>query len=98
MKDAGSKKKLRWLYVDKLVAMTAAFIVSIGVFLLVHQVQLNFVYNEPTVEYNLIGESSAREKQKAMEKTKRQNVIIKQLKGDPKIQKDTIVKAMRKSK
>ena len=98
LKDAGSKKKLRWLYVDKLVAMTAAFIVSIGVFLLVHQVQLNFVYNEPTVEYNLIGESSAREKQKAMEKTKRQNVIIKQLKGDPKIQKDTIVKAMRKSK
>lgn len=98
LKDAGSKKKIRWLYVDKLVAMTAAFIVSIGVFLLVHQVQLNFVYNEPTVEYNLIGESSAREKQKAMEKTKRQNVIIKQLKGDPKIQKDTIVKAMRKSK
>ena len=98
LKDAGSKKKLRWLYVDKLVAMTAAFIVSIGVFLLVHQVQLNFVYNEPTVEYNLIGESSAREKQKAMEKTKRQNVIIKQLKGNPKIQKDTIVKAMKKSK
>lgn len=98
IKDAGSKKKIRWLYIDKIVACISTFVITILLFLVVHSVQINFVYNEPTTDYNLIGEMSVREEQKAIEKTKRQNVIIKQLKGNTKITESQIKDAMHKSK
>lgn len=98
LKDAGSKKKTKWLYVDKLVAMIVAFVATISIFLVVHQVEVSFVYNEPTTDYNLIGEMSEREEQKAIEKTKRQNVIIKSMKGDMSVTIEDVKKVMTKSK
>ena len=60
IKDAGSKKKIRWLYIDKIVVAIIAFVASIGVFWGIHKLEINYIYTEPTVDYNLIGQLSGK--------------------------------------
>ena len=98
IKDAGSKKKIRWLYIDKLVACILTFVVSIGVFWGIHKLEINYIYTEPTVDYNLIGQLSGKDEQKAIEKTKRQNVILNKFRGKNKTTQQEIQKEMKKTK
>lgn len=98
LKDAGSKQKIRWIYVNKIFLCVACFIASLIVVFAMHQIQLNYIYTEPTTTYNLIGEMSGKEEQKAIEMTKRHNKILKQFKGKTQTTISDIEKAMRKSK
>ena len=98
IKDAGSKKKIRWLYTDKLLACILTFFVSLGVFFAVHKVEINYVYTEPTTDYDLIGGMSSKDEAKAEEKTKRQNTILDMFRGKSKTTKAEIISAMKKSK
>lgn len=98
LKDAGSKQKIRWIYVNKIFLCVACFIASLIVVFAMHQIQINYIYTEPTTTYNLIGEMSGKEEQKAIEMTKRHNKILKQFKGKTQTTISDIEKAMRKSK
>ena len=98
IKDAGSKKKIRWLYIDKIVVAIIAFVVSIGVFWGVHKLEINYIYTEPTVDYNLIGQLSGKDELKAIEKTKRQNVILNKFRGKSKTTQKEIQKEMKRTK
>ena len=98
IKDAGSKKKIRWLYIDKIVVAIIAFVVSIGVFWGIHKLEINYIYTEPTVDYNLIGQLSGKDELKAIEKTKRQNVILNKFRGKSKTTQQEIQKEMKRTK
>lgn len=98
IKDAGSKKKIRWLYIDKIVLAIIAFVVSIGVFWGIHKLEINYIYTEPTVDYNLIGQLSGKDELKAIEKTKRQNVILNKFRGKSKTTQQEIQKEMKRTK
>ena len=98
IKDAGSKKKIRWLYIDKIVVAIIAFVVSIGVFWGIHKLEINYIYTEPTVDYNLIGQLSGKDELKAIEKTKRQNVILNKFRGKRKTTQQEIQKEMKRTK
>ena len=98
IKDAGSKKKIRWLYIDKIVLAIIAFVVSIGVFWGIHKLEINYIYTEPTVDYNLIGQLSGKDELKAIEKTKRQNVILNKFRGKSKTTQKEIQKEMKRTK
>ena len=98
LKDAGSKQKIRWIYVNKVLICIGAFISTIVLFISLHNIQIRLIYNEPTVSYNLIGELSTKDEKKAMEKTKRQNIIIDKLRGKQNISNLDIEKAMRNTK
>ena len=98
LKDAGSKQKIRWIYVNKIFLCVACFIASLIVIFAMHQIQVNYIYTEPTTTYNLIGEMSGKEEQKAIEMTQRHNKILKQFKGKTQTTISDIEKAMRKSK
>ena len=98
LKDAGSKQKIRWIYVNKIFLCVACFIASLIVIFAMHQIQVNYIYTEPTTTYNLIGEMSGKEEQKAIEMTKRHNKMLKQFKGKTQTTISDIEKAMRKSK
>ena len=97
LKDSGSKQKMRWVYVNKILVAIVTFIVSIVLFLLIHAIQINYIYTEPTASYNLIGEMSVREEQKAKEITKRQNKILDQFRGKTDTTEKDIKKAMKRS-
>ena len=98
IKDAGSKKKIRWLYIDKIVVAIIAFVASIGVFWGIHKLEINYIYTEPTVDYNLIGQLSGKDELKAIEKTKRQNVILNKFRGKRKTTQQEIQKEMQRTK
>ena len=98
IKDAGSKKKIRWLYIEKLVVCILTFVASIGVFWGIHKLEINYIYTEPTVDYNLIGQLSGKDELKAIEKTKRQNVILNKFRGKRKTTQQEIQKEMKKTK
>lgn len=98
IKDAGSKKKIRWLYIDKIVVAIIAFVASIGVFWGIHKLEINYIYTEPTVDYNLIGQLSGKDELKAIEKTKRQNVILNKFRGKSKTTQQEIQKEMKRTK
>ena len=98
IKDAGSKKKIRWLYIDKIVVAIIAFVASIGVFWGIHKLEINYIYTEPTVDYNLIGQLSGKDELKAIEKTKRQNVILNKFRGKRKTTQQEIQKEMKRTK
>lgn len=96
IKDAGSKQKIRWIYVNKILICVVCFIASLIVIMAMHQIQLNYIYTEPTTTYDLIGEMEGKEEKKAMEMTARHNKILDQLKGKTNTTITDVEKAMRK--
>lgn len=54
LKDSASPLKMEWLYVNRIVAFIIVFCASLVIFMQLHQVSINYVYTEPTVDYDLI--------------------------------------------
>ena len=90
LKDAASKLKMEWLYVDRLAIAFVAFIISFIVLLYAHHLTINYQYTEPTSDYNLLGSMSDTELSKAMERTKRDNIILHQVENDYSITKESL--------
>lgn len=97
LKDAGSSQKISWIYVNKLMLTVVVFIVSIFIMIQLHNIQISFIYNEPTTTYNLIGEMSGKEEAKAMETTRIHNIFLNKFRGNTKATIEDIESAMRKS-
>ena len=97
LKAAASKQKIEWLYINRLILTVVVFIASIIIFMLLHNVQINYIYTEPTTDYDLIGEMNDRDYKKAMETTKTHNYFLDMFKGKLNTTQEDIEKAMRKS-
>ena len=54
LKDAASHLKMEWLYVNRIVLCITTCIVSLIVFTYLHKIAVDYIYTEPTTEYNLI--------------------------------------------
>ena len=98
MKDAASKKKLHWLYVDRLVLTLVSFIAAIIITGQIHRVEVNYIYTEPTTMYDLVGEMSEKETKTAMELTESDNKFLDKFRRQLKTTQADIEKAMKKSK
>ena len=97
LKDAASKQKIEWLYINRLTLTVVVFIASIIMFILLHNVQINYIYTEPTTEYDLIGEMNDRDYNKAMQTTQTHNYFLDMFRGKLNTTQADIEKAMRKS-
>ena len=80
LKSVASKQKMEWLYINRIVTTIIVFIVSLVLMQRLHKISIDYVYNEPTTDYNLISLSDT-ENQKAMEVTRRDNIFLKKFKG-----------------
>ena len=98
LKEAASKLKIEWLYVDRIAITLATFLVSMFVFWQVHNVTVNYVYTEPVSNYNLIGSMSASDEKKGMEKTLRDNKYLDLFRSRRNVTVDDIKKDMSKDK
>ena len=54
LKDSASHLKMEWLYINRICLFVVAFIVSIIVFAQLHAVAINYIYTEPTTDYDII--------------------------------------------
>ena len=98
LKDAASPLKMEWVYINRICIALVTFVASLFVFMYLHQVAIDYVYTQPTTDYNLIGGMSSSEEKKAMETTKIHNVFLDMFKGKLNTTQDDIEKAMRHSK
>ncbi len=81
LKDAASKDKMEWIYINKICLTVVVFAVSMFFMNALHKTAINYIYEEPTTSYNLISMSSQQEEE-AMEVTRRQNVFLDKYKGE----------------
>ena len=98
LKDSASKLKLEWLYINRLVFAVLAFVVAVFVFWQAHRMAVNYVYTEPTSNYNLLGNMSDSQEKKAMETTERHNIFLKKYENDYTMTQEKLRKELAKSK
>ncbi len=55
LKDSASKLKMEWLYINRITLAIVTFFASIFIFTQLHTVAINYVYTEPTTDYDIIG-------------------------------------------
>ncbi len=53
MKDAASKDKIQWIYINRIFLCILTFVVSIFLFNYVHTLVINGIYNDPTEDYDV---------------------------------------------
>lgn len=98
LKDAASSQKIEWLYVNKVCICVIAGIVSMFMFYQIHQTAITYIYEQPTSDYNVIGQMSASDEKKAMRITEQDNYFLDMFKGRVEVKQNEIEVAMRKSK
>ncbi len=98
LKDSASSLKMEWLYINRITMAIVTCIASIFIFSQLHRIAVNYIYTEPTNDYNLMGGLSDKDEKKAMEVTQEDNKILNQFKGKPKTKKTEIERAVRKLK
>lgn len=54
LKESAFPLKMEWLYVNRIVAFASVFFISLFMFMQIHKVAINYVYTEPTTDYDLI--------------------------------------------
>ena len=98
LKDAASPLKMEWLYVNRIMLAIVTCLASIVIFAQLHVVAIDYVYNEPTTDYDLIGGLSEKDKKKAMQLTEIDNVFLDKFKGKVGTTKKDLEHAMKYSK
>ena len=98
LKDAASPQKMEWLFMNRIAIAIVTFCVSIIIFTQLHVVAINYIYTEPTTDYNIIGGLSEKDEKKAMEITKQDNIVLDQYRGKPKTTQEQIKTSVQKLK
>ena len=97
LKDAASPLKMEWLYTNRISLAIVSFIVSIVVFAHLHVIAIDYIYNEPTSDYDLISGLSDKDKKTAMEVTQIHNKFLDKFKGKIGVTQENIEFEMRRS-
>lgn len=98
LKDAASHMKIEWIYVNKISIAIVTFLASIVLFTQLHAIAIDYVYTEPTTDYNILGELSEKDKKKAMEVTEMDNYFLDMFKGKLNTKVEDVEKAFKRSK
>ena len=97
LKDSASKTKMEWLYINKIVVGLLSGIVTAALLIMLHVVSIQWVYTEPTTDYDILGSLSEKEEKAAMEITNSDNQFLEMFKNKPKTTKEDIQSAILKS-
>ena len=96
MKNAATHLKIEWLYVNRLTYTILVFIVSIFIFAQLHNIAIDYIYTEPSTDYNLISMSD-KEEQEAMEITEQDNTFLDRFRGNMDVTKEQLQTAVERS-
>lgn len=98
LKDAASHLKMEWLFVNRLAMCVLTFIASLILFTQLHKVAVDYIYTEPTVDYDIIGGLSEKDKRKGMAATEMDNYFLDIFKGKLDTEVRDIEKVFKRSK
>ena len=97
MKDSATNQKMEWIYVNRLTITIVTFFASLILMLYLHTVAINYIYTQPTSEYNLLGNMSASQEAQAMSVTEKHNYFLDIFKGQKDVTTQKIQVRMRQS-
>lgn len=97
LKDSASKLKIEWLYVNRIVISVVTCIVSIILFIQLHRVTIQYIYEQPTSDFNILGQMSEADERKGMRITETHNHFLNIFRGKTKTTQKQIETAMRQS-
>ena len=98
LKDSASKLKMEWLYINRITLAIVTFLVSIFMFVELHNTAVKWIYEEPTTTYNIMGGLTGNELKQANELTESDNKFLNMFKGKKSTTEKDIERAMRISK
>ena len=98
MKDAASKDKIEWIYINRLCLSIVTFIGSIIIIMYLHNMVIQNVYTDPTADYDLIGSMTDKQTQTAMQLTESDNDYIYHFKDDSDVTQSDIAKEMERGR
>lgn len=98
MKDAASKDKKQWIYINRVLLCILTFVVSIFLFNYIHGLVIKGVYEDPTQDYNVIGQMASKDEKRAMKLTESDNQYLEYFKGKTDTKQEEIEKVMRQGK
>ncbi len=98
LKDSASSLKMEWLYINRMAMAIVTFIASLFLFVQMHKVAINYIYEEPSTDYDLMGGLSDKDAEKAMKVTEEDNKILDQFRGKLDTTSKQIEKAVKKLK
>lgn len=81
LKDAASKQKIETLYINRILCCILVFFVSLWLFGQVHNIAIDYIYENPTSQDNLLGELTGKDLEEAMTLTEQDNYFLDKLKG-----------------
>ena len=76
LKESASKLKLEWFYINKLAITFICFVIGLLIFILAHKMAINYVYTNPTSDYDLMGSMTESEEEEALLVTEQDNEFI----------------------
>ena len=94
MKDAASKDKIEWIYINRLSLCVATFIISLVVIMYLHNMVIQNVYTDPTTNYDIIGQMSEQDERTAMELTESDNEYIYHFEGENDVTEEDVFDVM----
>ena len=98
LKDAASKLKMEWVYVNRICLAIVTFCVSLIFMIILHKVQVDWIYTEPTTDYDMVAMMKEKDRLKAEEVTKIDNHFLDMFKGKEDTTQHDIEVAMMRSK
>ncbi len=97
LKDSASKLKMEWLYVNRITIAVVTLLASLFLFVQLHKVAVDWVYTEPTTDYNIMTGLTGNELTEAQALTESDNKFLDLFKGKTKTTVQDIVRAMERS-
>ncbi len=97
IKDSATKLKMEWLYVNRITIAIIAFLVSTVLFFQFHAISKNYIYTEPTTDYNIVGQMSDKAYKKATNLTEQDNYFIDKFKGKTDVTQEDVELVMKYS-
>ena len=97
LKDSASKLRMEWLYVNRITIAIVTLLVSLFLFVQLHKVAVDWIYTEPTTDYNIMTGRTGNELIEAQARTESDNKFLEMFKGNTKTTVDDIYSAMERS-
>ena len=97
LKDSASKLKMEWLYINRIAIAILTLIVSLFLFVEIHKVSVNWIYTEPTTDYDIMGGMTGNELAEAQALTESDNRFLDMFRGNRETKVEDIQRAMERS-
>ena len=98
MKDAASKDKMEWIYINRLLLCVVTFIASVIIIMYLHNIVIQNTFTDPTANYDIIGAMSESNTASAMELTESDNDYLYHFMGDTSVTQDDIAREMERGR